>query len=254
MFTSKDELKLSYGIDMEIGKFFVDRKIPSDNLYWKNRFLYITPMPGYLFIPLYTDLQFRLGLPRHELLTDRYASFMERIMHSIAKQEFSGLTMEQHINECVEITKEVSKNDLLLKELIAYFSGDRIQGGISFGTSLRALNRVDSYLFTLCYFNFDNELKKKLIDAWHACMTFYLIADDLDDIQKDFEENEDNTILEAGLNENGARLVESFMQESYDVMNGLNPVFANRMDYSWQQIDVFQTIRDYLAKSGRSVD
>lgn len=246
MFTSKDDLKLSYGIDMEIGKFFVDRKIPADNLYWKGRYLYITPMPGYLFIPLYADLQLRLGLSKQNILSEEHALFMEKIMHSIAKQEFEKLSMQQHIEECIAITKPVCKNPVLLNELIAYFDGKNIQNGISFGTPLKALNRVDSYLFTLCYFDFDNDLKKKLVDAWHACMTFYLITDDLDDIQKDFEENEDNSIIEAGLNKEGAQLIHNYMKQSYDVMNEVNPVFANRMDYSWQQINVWQTIQDYL--------
>ena len=35
MFTSKDDLKLGYGVDMEIGKFLIDRKVPLENLYWK---------------------------------------------------------------------------------------------------------------------------------------------------------------------------------------------------------------------------
>ena len=46
MFTSKDDLKLGYGVDMEIGKFLTDRKVPEENLYWKNTLLYISTMPG----------------------------------------------------------------------------------------------------------------------------------------------------------------------------------------------------------------
>ncbi|MBX3254462.1 MAG: hypothetical protein KF862_10005 [Chitinophagaceae bacterium] len=247
MFTSKDDLKLNYGIDMEIGKFFVDRKIPENNLYWKGRYLYITPMPGYLFIPLYTDLQCRLGLPKSRLLSEGHIVFMEKIMHSIAKQEFDSIPMDEHVKECIEITKPVCRNNLLLDELASCFlEGQVVQKGISFGTPLRALNRVDSYLFTLCYFDVDDEQKKHLIDAWHACMTFYLITDDLDDIKKDFEEKEDNAIIEAGLDENGAKLIESYMQQSYNTMNKINPVFANRMDYSWQQINVWHSIQQYL--------
>ena len=79
MFTSKDDLKLGYGVDMEIGKFLTDRKVPEDNLYWKNRLLYIIPMPGYLFIPLYMDIQFRLGLPKAELLSEQHLQLLELI-------------------------------------------------------------------------------------------------------------------------------------------------------------------------------
>lgn len=247
MFASKDDLKLSYGIDMEIGKFFVDRKVPENNLYWKNRLLYINPMPGYLFIPLYTDLELRLGIPISQLLNEEHISFMERIMHSIAKQEFESLPLEQHVEECVEITRPVCRNEKLLKQLQRYFGGEREIDGISFGTPYKALNRVDTYMFTLCFFEFDDNIKKKLIDAWHALMGFYLITDDLDDIKDDILQNEDNTIVEAGLSDAGAKAVEEIMQQTYLTMNAINPVFANRMDYSWQQINVKKIIDEYLS-------
>ncbi len=254
MFTSKDDLKLSYGIDMEIGKFFVDRKIPRDNLYWKDRFLYINPMPGYLFIPTYADLQFRLGLPKTELLSEAHALFIEQIMHSIAKQEFNKVSLAEHVAECISITTPVCKNHTLLSQLKKYYEGMVIQDGVAFGTSLKALNRVDTYMFTLCFFNFDDEKKKQLIDAWHALMSFYLIMDDLDDIKADFEDKEDNAIIEAGLSDKGAAIIEGFMKQSYTVMNQVNPVFANRMDYSWQLIDVKQTIDQYLSEERKLIN
>lgn len=246
MFTSKEELKLSYGIDMEIGRFFVDRRVPENNSYWKGRYLYINPMPGYLFIPLYTDIEYRLSLPKHELLSERHIQFMEEIMHSIGRQEFEKLSLEEHVKECVDITSGYCKNPTLLNELQTYFSGINKINGIDFGLPLKALNRVDSYLFTLCFFEFDNDMKKRLIDVWHALMTYYLITDDADDIKDDFKEKEDNCIIEAGLSDEGAKIIEKIMKSSYDVMNRVNPVFANRMDYSWQMMDIRQIINEYL--------
>ncbi|MFT3950283.1 MAG: hypothetical protein QM763_25175 [Agriterribacter sp.] len=254
MFTTKDDLKLIYGVDMQIGKFFVDRKVPENNLYWKGRYLYINPMPGYLFIPIYTDIQYRLGLAKHELLGEPYAGFMEALMHSIGRQEFEKLTIEEHIKECVDITSPYCRNPVLLNELKEYFSGINHINGIDFGLSLKALNRVDSYLFTLCFFEFDNATKKKLVDAWHALMTYYLINDDVDDIKDDFNDNEDNCILEAGLSAQGAKIIEGFKQSSYITMETINPVFANRMDYSWQLMNVEQIITDYLGAEARSVN
>jgi hypothetical protein len=247
MFTSKDDLKLSYGIDMEIGKFFVDRKVPQNNLYWKDRLLYVNPMPGYLFIPLYTDIEFRLGIPKSQLLHEEHIRFMENIMHSIARQEFQSLSLEQHVEECIDITRPVCRNELLLQQLQRYFKGEREIDGIPFGMPYRALNRVDTYMFTLCFFEFDDNIKRQLIDAWHALMAFYLITDDLDDIKDDIEANEDNTIAEAGLSEEGGKAVEKIMRASYLTMNTVNPVFANRMDYSWQQINVKKIIEEFLS-------
>jgi hypothetical protein len=206
-------------------------------------------MPGYLFIPVYADLQFRLGLPKAALLSEGHVAFMEQIMHSIAKQEFNKLTLAEHVAECIAITKPVCKNHVFLQELELYFSGEYIQNDIAFGTSLKALNRVDTYLFTLCFFNFDDEKKKQLIDAWHALMTFYLIEDDLDDIRADFEEKDDNAIIEAGLSDEGAVIIEGFMEQSYTAMSKVNPVFANRIDYSWQLTNVKNIIDQYLRES-----
>ena len=247
MFTSKDDLKLSYGIDTEIGKFFVDRKVPQNNLFWRDRLLYINPMPGYLFIPLYSDIAFRLGIPKHELLNEEYVRFMEHLLHSIAKQEFQSLSIEQHIKECIDITRPVCRNELMLEQLQRYFEGTTEVDGISFGMPYKALNRVDSYMFTLCFFEFDNNIKRKLIETWHALMAFYLITDDLNDIKDDIEANEDNTIAEAGLSDEGAKAIERILEASYVTMNAINPVFANRMDYSREQINVKEIINEYLS-------
>jgi hypothetical protein len=239
---------------MEIGKFFIDIKVPENNLYWKGRYLYITPMPGYLFIPTYVDLQYRLGLSKKELLSEEHACFIEAIMNSIGKEEFEKTGRDAHIKACVQIASAYCKNHQLLEELQQYFAGANNINGINFGLSLKALNRVDTYLFTLCFFDFDNDTKKKLIDAWHALMTFYLLTDDMDDMKDDAIANEDNAILDAGLSLEGVKTIETFMQQSYTVMNGINPVFANRIDYSWQHINVKKIIEDYLHAEGKSIN
>lgn len=246
MFTSKEDLKLSYGIDMEIGRFFVDRKVPADNSYWKNRYLYINPMPGYLFIPLYADLQHRLGISKKDLFSETHLQVVEKILDCIGKEEFTGQTHEQHVDECIEVVQHDCKNKSFLEELKLYFKGQPTKG-IQIGTELKALNRVDTYLFTLCCFDFDAAVKQQLVDAWHALMNFYLITDDLDDIKDDFETKEHNAIIEAGLSDEGADKIESVLHHSYNIMNRINPVFANRMDYSIQQINVKQIIDLYLS-------
>ena len=248
MFTSKDELKLNYGVDMEIGKFLVDRKVPADNLYWKNRLLYIIPMPGYLFIPLYMDLQLRLGLPRPELLSEPHLWLLESILHSAAKLEHKEINFEEHIAECVALTKPHCKNPSFLQDLIYYFSGEKEKAGVALGTQFKSLTRADAYLFSLCYFEFDHPLKKKLVDAWYALITYYLIVDDLEDIQPDFEQQEENAVLEAGLSEEGAKAIETLIHQSYHVMNEVNPVIANRIDHKRKIMNVKGIIDAFLQK------
>ena len=68
MFLSKHDLKLAYGVDLQIASAFVDRAIPINNLYWKNREIYIPSAPGYFFMPIFTDLLFRCGADKGFLL------------------------------------------------------------------------------------------------------------------------------------------------------------------------------------------
>ncbi len=251
MFTSKDDLKLVYGVDMEIGKFLIDRKVPAENLYWKNRLLYIVPMAGYLFIPQYMDIQYRLGLSKAELLSEQHLQLLEAILHSAAKLESKAIDFEAHIAECIALAEPGCKNPSLLQDLIYYFSGEREKSGVALGTPYRSLNRADAYLFSLCCFDFDSVLKKKLVDAWYALITFYLIIDDLQDIQSDFEQQEENAVIEAGLNEEGAKSIEALIHQSYQVMNEVNPVMANRIDHKRQLMNVKQVIDDFLKKNGK---
>lgn len=248
MFTSRDDLKLNYGVDMEIGKFLVDRRVPPHNLYWKNRLLYIIPMPGYLFIPLYMDLQLRLGLPRPELLSEPHLQLMEGILHSAAKLEHKAIDFDEHIAECIALTKPCCKNAPFLQDLIYYFSGKKEKAGVALGAPFKSLARADAYLFSLCCFEFNDALKKKLVDAWYALINYYLIVDDLEDIQPDFEQQEENAVLEAGLSEEGANAIEALIHQSYHVMNAINPVIANRIDHKRQVMNVKGIIDAFLQK------
>ena len=68
MFISTDFLAIKFGVDDAIARFFVDREPPANNLYWKDKLLYLRPAPGYLFIPLIVDLLFKIGIERQQLL------------------------------------------------------------------------------------------------------------------------------------------------------------------------------------------
>ncbi len=246
MFLSRDDLKLGYGVDLEIAKFFVDRKVPADNLYWRKRLLYIVPMPGYLFIPLFTDIEYRLGLDKQHLLSEEHITLMERIMHSAARLEFHEISYQQHIEECVKLAESSCNNPSLLQDLIYYFKGDRKNASIPLGYPFKSLERADAYLFSLCYFSFDQDLKNQLTQSWNALMTFYLIMDDLEDIKPDFINQDENALIEAGLNEKGAETIHKMIDSSYDVMSKINPVLANRIDHKRSTINVCEIIESFL--------
>lgn len=252
MFTSKDDLKLEYGVDMEIGKFLTDREVPENNLYWKERLLYILPMSGYLFIPVYIDLQFRIGLPKSELLSEPHLKLMEAILHSAAKEESKLISMEEHVAECIALAQPVCRNPALLHDLTCYFSGRKDQCSVALGTKFRSLNRADAYLFSLCYFDVSPAVTKKLIDAWYALIAYYLLIDDLKDLQSDYENQEDNALLEAGLNTQGAEAIDTLLTSCYEVMSTVNPVIANRIDHKRQTANVKRLIDDFLQQQSIS--
>jgi len=246
MFVSSDDLKLGYGVDLEIAKFFVDRKVPKDNLYWRKRLLYIGPMPGYIFIPTFTDIEYRFGLDKCQLLSEEHIILMEKILHSAGKHEFHEISYEEHINECIELTKSNCNNPSLFEDLIFYFKGEEEKASIPLGCPFKSLQRADAYLFSLCYFQFGQELKLKLTESWNALMTYYLIMDDLEDIKSDFINQDENVLIEAGLNENGAEIIYKMIDKSYEVMSKINPVLANRIDHKRSTINVHKIIESFL--------
>jgi hypothetical protein len=251
MFLSHEDLKLSYGVDMEIGKFLVDRRVPPENAYWKKRLLYLNFLPGYIFIPLFADIQFRLGLPKAELMSDHYMNFVESILDSAGRQEFEGISMEDHIHECLELTRTVSRNPEFLQDLIYYFKGEKEKATVKLGTPFPALARADAYLFSLCYFSFDAELKKKLVNAWYALITYFLVVDDMEDIRKDFIKNDENSLLESGLSKEGADKIMAMLDRDYEIMDEINPVLANRIDFTRKTKNVHAIIDSFLKEQSK---
>ena len=66
MFISVNHLEKEMGVNSRIGRFFVDRKPPENNSFWKGRLLYVGFGNGFVSIPVYYDILFRIGLPvRH---------------------------------------------------------------------------------------------------------------------------------------------------------------------------------------------
>jgi hypothetical protein len=203
-------------------------------------------MPGFIFIPTYTDIEFRLGLEKRHLLSEDHITLMESILHSAAKLEYNEINYDQHIDECIILTKDRCNNPSLLDDLIYYFTGKGKKASIPLGYPFKSLKRADSYLFSLCYFSFGHELKEKLTESWNALMTFFLVLDDLEDIKADFANRDENSLIEAGLNEKGAETIRKMIDRSYEVLSKINPVLANRIDHKRNTIDIRKIIESFL--------
>jgi hypothetical protein len=250
MFLSRIELKLTYGIDLEIGKAYVDRPVPEENLYWSGRKLYVPPVSGYLFMPIFADLAFRCGIPREQVLSEQAFRLAEDVLHSAMKLEKGMISWEEHVSESIALASAQSRNPLLLEDLKQYFSGKPAPSGFVYGTPFPSLNRADTYLFYLVIFAFDKETLGRLLDAWYAMITYFLIMDDLVDIRSDLEKQEENAFIDAGLNEAGVTRILAMIDDAHDKMLRVNPVMANRIDYKRSTTDV----RGIVASFGKTTE
>lgn len=244
MFLTKDDLKLSYGVDLAIGKAYVDRAVPVDNLYWKGRTIYVPGASGYIFMPIYADLLRRANASVSYLLSDAYFSINESILHSAALLEHKQIDWAKHIEECILIVAPYITREKLFEELKQYLLAQKpIKSQQSrLGTDFPSLNRADSYLLSLACIpdlSFDEQ---KAIDGWYAMITYFLLMDDLADIKEDLLNGEENAIVEAGLNQDGIEKVESMMNAGIDILNLINPVLANRIEHKKSLIDIPQLV------------
>lgn len=233
MFLTKDDLKLSYGVDLNIGKAYVDREVPKDNLYWKGRTIYVPGASGYIFMPIYSDLLRRSGATNSFLLSESYFSFNESILHSAALLEHRQVDWVTHIEQCIAIVLPHVKRVSLFEELKQYLLAHKPikTRGSRLGTDFPSLNRADSYLLSLACIPDTAFDEQKAIDAWYAMITYFLLMDDLADIREDISNNEENAIVDAGLNQSGIDKIESMMNEGIDKLNLINPVLANRIEH-----------------------
>ena len=249
MFLSKDDLKLGFGIDLDIAAHYVDRKVPEGNLYWEGRHLYVNTMPGFIFMPVFTDLLRRCVVKKELLLSTAFIELAEAVMHSAAVQEAEGRSMISHYEECLELARHVSENPYFWNALDAHFHGRPVPGGLKLGTPFRSLNRADAYLCVLCVLPFDAEQAALYLEAWYAMITVYLITDDLEDIRQDLKDQEDNVAIEAGLNEEGAKVIEGMVASAMNSMQRINPVLANRFEHKLYYTDIRGIIRSFAQGS-----
>ena len=240
MFLTKDDLKLSYGVDLTIGKSYVDRAVPEENLYWKGRSIYVAGASGYIFMPIYADLLRRSGADVAFLLSDIYFSINEKILHSAALLEHNKINWHTHIEQAIDIVAPHVYRKSLFEELGKYLQLQKPikRDGSRLGTCFASLNRADSYLLSLACIADENFDEDKAIDAWYGMITYFLLMDDLADIKEDLLHGEENAIVDAGLNDEGIKTILEMMESGISKLNKINPVLAKRIEHKKSLIDV----------------
>lgn len=251
MFLSKHDLKLAYGVDLQIASAFVDRKVPFQNLYWKGREIYTPSAPGYYFMPILSDLLFRCGAVKEYLLSDEYFFISENILHSAALLEHKIVTWEKHVQEIFDFIIPYIKRPELFTHLKRYFAEPILKKDTNsfLGTDFPSLNRADSYLLILACIPSNEFNEQKAIKSWYALMTYFLILDDLADIKDDLIKIQENVLIDVGLNESGIKIIYNMIANSYDYLSTVNPVMANRIDHKRETMNLHELLKSIISQS-----
>jgi len=226
MFVSVKYLHDDMGVDEKIARFFVDRKVPQDNIFWKKKLLYIGRGNGFISIPVYYDLLFRVGVPREALLSEVHIQFMERVMHFAMMVEHKEITFEEHLSEIQKILRRRIRNKKFYEALLEYLQQPVLKPKGYLGMPIPSLNRADVFLFILCDLPMHDEQIEMAVKLWYALHTSYLLMDDMCDYQADKDDNEENSVIELGDGEEGFDKAFELLKENANTIHGINPVLS----------------------------
>lgn len=222
MFTSKEYLHYNLGVDESIAKFFVDRKVPENNSYWKGKYLYVAGGTGFLAIPLFFDLQFKCGVSREWVMNEDYIKTMEEILNSVALYEFEEINFEEHLANCKTIMGNKIKNHILYNDLLLYFNDEQLKPYKNLGTSSKALNRGDTFLFSVCFLDLNKQTTDSILETWYALIPSFLLMDDVSDLCEDTEKNEENSINDFGPGCEGIEKAIIFLRNKFNQLKIYN--------------------------------
>jgi hypothetical protein len=229
MFVSVSYLRDNLGVDETIARFFVDRKVPQGNAFWRNRLLYVGWGNGFVSIPVYYDLLFRVGVPKEVLLAEEHVRLMENVMNYAIQVEFREISFEDQLQK-IDALFSGSHNKDLKKELLGYLQQDALKPVGRLGLTSSALNRADVFLFILCGLPMSTDQTAQAIRYWYALHPTYLLMDDMMDYSKDKDAGEENAILELGEGSAGFAAAFGILESNIETLREINPVLSHSLE------------------------
>lgn len=236
MFVSASFLGINYGVDDKIGKFFVDREPPKNNLYWKDKLLYLRLEAGWLFIPLIVDLLYKIGIEREQLLSEEFVGLMEQIGHISAEEELKLISKEEALNKCIDLVKEDHKNENYYNNLLDFMKGGTGYSFSKLSTPYKALHRGDAFLFSICALKFDDSLQNKIVETWFTLISTLLLLDDAEDLEEDKKNGNENAFIESGLTKEGIEEIKAFVAKNLRYISAINRPMALKLDRGYKQL------------------
>jgi hypothetical protein len=232
MFISVNQFELEMGVNKTIGRFFVDRKPPENNSFWKGRLLYIGFGNGFVSIPVFYDILHRIGLPMDVLLDEKHIHFMEQLMHFAILQEKNEISKTEELKCIRALLKGSIQNQGNYESLSRYLDQAVLKPMDSFGTDFPALNRADVFLYVLCDLPLTEIQWQRAIRYWYALHPSYLIIDDIRDYRMDKENGEENVVIDLGNGTNGFEKAFGMLRKNSETLQEINPLLARfLMDY-----------------------
>ncbi|MCE3282123.1 MAG: hypothetical protein K0Q66_860 [Chitinophagaceae bacterium] len=245
MFLTANALSIRYGIDDRIAKFFVDRDPPKDNLYWKDKQLYLRPKPGYIFLPLIVDLFYRSGISLEVLLSEAFVHTLEKIGHYAAEEEGGLIDKPAAVRSCRLAVAEQVKNRELLDEVTNYLNG-RSSYISTLATAFPALHRGDLFLFSLCVLNINGDKHREMVIIWFALISTLLLMDDAEDVSEDKETGEENAFIQSGLSTEGFEKIKVLVAGNIERLSKINKSMAETLHKSFANAIDKPGFKEYL--------
>jgi hypothetical protein len=245
MFLSAQALAIEYGIDDRIAKFYVDREPPPDNLYWKDKLLYLRPQPGYLFIPLIADLFYRSGIAIEILLSEEYIGTMEQVLHLAAEQEYDVISHEMLNEACSAIAGVASRNKETFDLVTGYFAGEK-NDIYELAVPFKALHRGDVFLYSMCVLDIDQAKFLSLVKTWFALISTLLLMDDSEDYINDLASGDENVFIESGSSREGFDRIKNMLSVNLDHIQSINYSMAHALHKKVVNIPGKPGIKEYL--------
>ena len=239
MFISANQFERDLGVNKTIGKFFVDRKPPENNCFWKGRLLYISFGNGYTSIPVYYDILYRNGMPLDVLLEEKHILFMEQLMHFAMLQERNEISLQEELDNIRTLLNGRIRNQAYFELLSNYLDQAVLKPMGPFGLDYPSLNRADIFLYILCDLPLSEMQWGKAIRYWYALHPSYLIMDDIRDYEKDKEEGGDNAVIDLGGGAEGFEKVLKLWRNNSKTMQEVNPLLAQYLLYDEEEIRKF---------------
>jgi hypothetical protein len=228
---TKRKLSDEFGVDYKIATFFSDRIPPPNNHFWKGKYVYLSRGLGYIIIPLLFDLQYKLGLERSTLLDEKRIQLMEEGFDIMAKYEAKKIPYEEYISSCEMLFKPTVVNEFFYNDLILHLN-NKTPVHYTLGTPVKALNRADAFLFTLCDMAIDTTLLQNIVTNWRYINANALILDDISDLAMDEKKGEENSIIELGNNDIAWKTVQSMFDNNQKLIGTINPTLTRYFEIS----------------------